>query len=638
MNLSEYSIQIFLLIKNEISKGNRCTMTVASRSMSPLIKKSSKVKIKKCTLDELFFGDICVYEKGLDFVAHRYLYNKRLNGIRYFLCKGDANIWPDKWISEKRLIGKISNIENDGIKINLDAPLGNIKSNTLFLFSFFCNLLKFLLCTLKKGLIRIVVYLSRFRVFRAGFDLIYKIASQIVILTLRRNKNISSISLRGSLVSNLWMPGLSDIDFVIRIDHIDDKIIMKINEDYLFLKKFIPFLGEASIYEKRYRVQDVYDKNEKTIYLDKKYKPGKQHIKNNDSDILFEAISKILYLHTRLVHNISIFSSEPEGDLKAFRGTLLCFRKIYAITIRDGNKEFNRCFDIANKHLRPLMDTVTAKSIYEYRNSYIILSEIYKGCLSYLEELTEKLKENLGKEFEDIIYVISNSLRYYDMNEFALNMEFDYLKINKLLIKTLVSQAEIYFKCNNIKENQNKLKENLISFLKTLNGRGYFLYTENSIIMKLITSPESPFDMFRFCQCQDRAILEGKLKNNRLWERIQRELFKNAISYMQARLSNFPSISQPNLDSLLEDIYINILSLKLYREIGFIPFSFREALDSVISNYKGTNFAKELSNRFKEDIFDSKSRQEVLGVYFKNYLFMHNLLCDEKRAIAGMTN
>lgn len=630
MNLIEYSLQTFSLIKEEILKGRECALNVATRSMAPLIKRASKVKIKKCSLDELFFGDICVYRKELDLIAHRYLYKKSLNGARYFLCKGDANVTPDKWISEDRLIGKLSSIERQCRILSLESRVGYIESLVMFLFSFFCNIFKSFLYSLKKILIWIVVSLGRFSCFKACFNLVYGMAVKAVVLVLTRNKDVAAVYLKGSFAEKMHIHGLSDIDFVVILTHIDSKNLEGINRGYLFLKRFVPFLGEMYIYEEGYKPRGLFGK---LIHSRTKNTTGVERTGDADAaDVLFKIVNKMSYYYLRLARSAIIYSSSPEGSLKAFRSALLAFKKFKGLASEGKNKRFSRYFDLTDKALKHGVEVIDTMPIYRYKHAHGALSKVYIDCLYYLEGLAQGLKQVFGKEFDDIVREVTGSLRYYDEGEIFFGSGFNFLKVDKILVN-IGFYTEFYLKFNNIKVEKEAAYRNAESFLKMLNGRNYFLYTDNSIIMRLINSPESPFDIFRFCQCQEKAKFDSKLHGNRLWRKLHKELFINGWYHLVGKFSSLPSLTQRRLDRLIEEVYTDILALKLYREAGFIPFSFREALDRIGSYYKGSDFSREIDARFGKDSFDLKTREKALDAYFKNYLFMYDLLRAEKKAI-----
>jgi len=593
----------------------------------PLIKITSKPKIKICSLNELRWGDICVYENELDFVAHRFLGQKNIDGIRYILCKGDANIWFDNWISEKRLLGKITCVRNNGSEINIETRLGYTKSLSIFLFSFLCNLFRFFMHLLKRILVWLVVRLGKFSVFKSLFALIYKTAAKTAVSILRKKENVTAIYLKGSFITDLWVPGLSDIDFIVDLDRIDDKILTEINYAYKFLKNWIPLLGELFIYESGYISHDA---NRKLIYSSFKAKPQEKCTRRNSPDVLFKSIEKIIFTYSRLINHIVIFSSTPKGDLKAFRNVLFTFRNFHGTITKHINKESNLYHNPAKAGLDCLMDTIAKTSIYEYRQGRPLLAEIYRNSLYYIDGLTHRLKETMGKEFEDIIHTLSNSIKHYNIKEFDLDKEFYYLEVDKLLINATGANVDFYFKCGCLKKGRDKIQENLVSFLKALNGRRFFICTDNSIVMQFISSMERPFDIFRLCQCHQKMMLDAKFENNGLWKKMRAELLKSSLTYQMGKLSSFATITQINSEILLEDIYNDILTFKLYRETGLVPFSFKEALDIIDSHYKDSNFCKNVLSRFDESTFNTKNEQDILNVHFKNYLFMYNLLQEEK--------
>jgi len=630
MNLIEHSLRVYSLIKEELLKGHECVLNVATRSMAPLIKDSSKVKIKNCTVRELSFGDICVYQKELDLIAHRYWHRKRLNGGRYFLCKGDANTRFDKWISEKRLVGKLTSIGINGQAISLEGRAGYAKSIAMFLISFFRIFPKAFLYTIKKNFTWIVICLGRIPIFRVCFHFIYNLAIKIAVLFLKKNGTVTAIYIKGSFVDNSHVPGLSDIDLVVILSSINDKNLAKITRDYLFLKKVIFFLGEMFIYEEESQIKKF---SKKTVYLTSKNKTNTECVKDVNSDTLFGIFNRLSYYYLTLAKNMVIFSSSPEGELKAFRSALLAFKRFYEITtVYVTDRRFSGCFDSAAKSLNHGRKVLEKTSIYRYRNAHDVLSEIYTSCLYYMEELMQGVRRVFGKEFEDISRIIRSSLRYYNAGDVSLGSEFDFLGANKVLIN-MGFRTEFYIALNDIGADREKICGKIRFFLKILNSGNYFLYMGNNIVMRLISSPESPFDIFRFCQCQKKLEIDSKLQGNNLWRKVHKEIFKNGWYYLSGRFSSLPSLTQHRLDRSIEDVYADILGLKLYREKGIVPFSFEEALDHIDSHYKGTGFSREINSRFRKDVFDLGTRNKALDAYFKNYLFMHDLLRTEKKAI-----
>ncbi len=90
-------------------------------SMFPCIKNGDIGTIQKCNFKELEIGDIVVFSRGKDWIAHRIIKFIEKNSINYIATKGDSEKSFDKLIDEKNFVGKIVLIERDSKIIFRDS-------------------------------------------------------------------------------------------------------------------------------------------------------------------------------------------------------------------------------------------------------------------------------------------------------------------------------------------------------------------------------------------------------------------------------------------------------------------------------------------------------------------------------------
>lgn len=77
------------------------------RSVIPSL---SIIKIQSCDSAEYRPGDIVVYSHGNDYVCHRLLYSRQERDRRSFYIKADYSWRADGWISEDKIMGRVSAI------------------------------------------------------------------------------------------------------------------------------------------------------------------------------------------------------------------------------------------------------------------------------------------------------------------------------------------------------------------------------------------------------------------------------------------------------------------------------------------------------------------------------------------------
>jgi len=99
---------------------------VKGRSMLPLLREGDVVFITRCKPSEIGIGDIVIYRSRFEgrLVVHRVVDIKYINGVYYFVTKGDNNAIPDYnefdyniGVNQARIVGKVISVDNLVFKI-----------------------------------------------------------------------------------------------------------------------------------------------------------------------------------------------------------------------------------------------------------------------------------------------------------------------------------------------------------------------------------------------------------------------------------------------------------------------------------------------------------------------------------------
>ena len=103
---------------------------VQSGSMLPLIHPGDKVLISRVTAEHIGGGDIIVFRRGGDMVAHRILGKRRTDEGSLFIEKGDNSPARGRFSADK-VIGRVTMGKGNGRLYSLDSPLSQLTSRAL---------------------------------------------------------------------------------------------------------------------------------------------------------------------------------------------------------------------------------------------------------------------------------------------------------------------------------------------------------------------------------------------------------------------------------------------------------------------------------------------------------------------------
>lgn len=114
---------------------------VIGSSMSPILRKGNKIYVEPVEISDLSVGDIVLYRRGENMVAHRLVGIEQKNNGFIFLTKGDTFSSEDEPLREKDIIGRVYAVEKRGITLNLRKGLFSVLSRLAYSTSSFTSVL-----------------------------------------------------------------------------------------------------------------------------------------------------------------------------------------------------------------------------------------------------------------------------------------------------------------------------------------------------------------------------------------------------------------------------------------------------------------------------------------------------------------
>lgn len=109
--------QIIIALKTEeIIKIGKTEIIVWGNSMLPTFTSGERISVYRCSADEIVKGDIIVYKLRCDhLVVHRVLDITTVDGMKFFLTKGDHNLEDDGYfVPFCKVLGKYGYISYEG--------------------------------------------------------------------------------------------------------------------------------------------------------------------------------------------------------------------------------------------------------------------------------------------------------------------------------------------------------------------------------------------------------------------------------------------------------------------------------------------------------------------------------------------
>ncbi len=116
---------LYELGEEYINKKGNLWLKVISSSMEPMFRIGDMIFVETVKDGKIFIGDIIVFKRKMsegEFVTHRVIGKRRINGELCFLEKGDR-IDIANWIHEDAILGKVNTVKRNGkiiVRLNND--------------------------------------------------------------------------------------------------------------------------------------------------------------------------------------------------------------------------------------------------------------------------------------------------------------------------------------------------------------------------------------------------------------------------------------------------------------------------------------------------------------------------------------
>ena len=104
------------VVLDAIRRRGSTVVRVHGRSMYPILRHGMLVEVQPAAYDELAMGDLVVFTNGQRIVCHRLIRKYQ----RQFCLKGDTNLWSDPPVIWSQVLGKVTSIIDDDLRVHQD--------------------------------------------------------------------------------------------------------------------------------------------------------------------------------------------------------------------------------------------------------------------------------------------------------------------------------------------------------------------------------------------------------------------------------------------------------------------------------------------------------------------------------------
>lgn len=107
------------LLQESLTKYNSVWMTIVGKSMLPFLKSGDSIAVRKTDIKDIRVGDVALFRKGDNAIAHRVIRKIRRNGRFFLQAKSDISFASESFGSEE-LIGKAVSFKKGVKEIGVD--------------------------------------------------------------------------------------------------------------------------------------------------------------------------------------------------------------------------------------------------------------------------------------------------------------------------------------------------------------------------------------------------------------------------------------------------------------------------------------------------------------------------------------
>lgn len=122
---------------SEMRRRGRTLVKVEGRSMYPILRNGVSLEVHPTAFDELEIGDLVVFSDGRGLICHRLLRKSHM----VLHLKGDTNLWTDAPIAYEQVLGRVTRIIDNNLKITpIDTPRQKCRAALIARFSLLYSL------------------------------------------------------------------------------------------------------------------------------------------------------------------------------------------------------------------------------------------------------------------------------------------------------------------------------------------------------------------------------------------------------------------------------------------------------------------------------------------------------------------
>jgi signal peptidase I len=119
MHLQHIRAESLKALAEQLKHGRPITVSVASSSMTPTIVPGDDLSVSSVPSDQLHIGDIVLFEREGDWIAHRLISLAHKDGLTRVVTRGDNAIGSDQPAPVSDVLGRVVEIRRDGRTVPL---------------------------------------------------------------------------------------------------------------------------------------------------------------------------------------------------------------------------------------------------------------------------------------------------------------------------------------------------------------------------------------------------------------------------------------------------------------------------------------------------------------------------------------
>ncbi|KPK42170.1 MAG: hypothetical protein AMJ78_03460 [Omnitrophica WOR_2 bacterium SM23_29] len=118
--MGKMNLAVSGLLKDSLCKYDYVWMKLVGKSMLPFLKNGTSIAVRKADIKDIHIGDIVVFKKGNNAIAHRVFKKVNIDGRFFLRAKSDISFLSEPLIDYEELIGKVVAFKRFGREVRID--------------------------------------------------------------------------------------------------------------------------------------------------------------------------------------------------------------------------------------------------------------------------------------------------------------------------------------------------------------------------------------------------------------------------------------------------------------------------------------------------------------------------------------